>query len=122
MDLTEKERLIARQFIGKTPWFMITWWAINLFIWFSLWPLALTGQIPLYITFLISLICTLLSYLPSHEAQHENSARKNSSLFWFNELIGYLNYKRDASNMYTLMEKPKYSDKTNKTLEYKSWF
>ncbi len=89
MDLTEKERLIARQFIGKTPWFMIAWWAINLFIWFSLWPLALTGQIPLYITFLISLICTLLSYLPSHEAQHENYARKNSSLFWFNELIGY---------------------------------
>ena len=81
MDLTEKERLIARQFIGKTPWFMITWWAINLIVWFSLWPLALTGQIPLYITFLISLICTLLSYLPSHEAQHENYARKNSSLF-----------------------------------------
>ena len=40
----------------------------------------------------------------------------------FNELIGYLNYKRDASNMYTLMEKPKYSDNTNKTLEYKPWF
>ncbi|GIS06210.1 MAG: hypothetical protein CM15mP109_09660 [Candidatus Dadabacteria bacterium] len=72
MDLTEKERLIARQFIGKTPlWFLITWWAINLFIWFSLWPLALTGQIPLYITFLISLICTLFPF-PFSEAQHKN--------------------------------------------------
>ena len=89
MDLVKKEKLIARQFIGKTPWFMITWWAINLSVWFSLWPLTLTGQIPLYLTFLISLICTLLSYLPSHEAQHENIARKGSSLFWFNELIGY---------------------------------
>ena len=89
MDLVKKEKLIARQFIGKTPWFMIAWWAINLFVWFSLWPLTLTGQIPLYLTFLISLICALLSYLPSHEAQHENIARKGSSLFWFNELIGY---------------------------------
>ena len=89
MDLIKKERLIARQFIGKTPWFMIVWWAINLSVWFSLWPLTLTGLIPLYLTFLISLICTLLSYLPSHEAQHENIARKGSSLFWFNELIGY---------------------------------
>ena len=54
MDLVKKEKLIARQFIGKTPWFMITWWAINLSVWFSLWPLTLTGQIPLYLTFLIS--------------------------------------------------------------------
>ena len=53
MDLVKKERLIARQFIGKTPWFMITWWAINLSVWFSLWPLTLTGQIPLYLTFFI---------------------------------------------------------------------
>ena len=57
MDLVKKERLIAREFTGKTPWFMITWWAINLSVWFSLWPLTLTGQIPLYLTFLISLIC-----------------------------------------------------------------
>ena len=40
----------------------------------------------------------------------------------YNEAIAYLKYKKDASNMYTLMEKPKYSDKTNKTLEYKPWF
>jgi len=40
----------------------------------------------------------------------------------YSEAIAYLKYKKDASNMYTLMEKPQYSDKTNKTLEYKPWF
>ena len=40
----------------------------------------------------------------------------------YNEAISYLKYKHDASNMYTLMDMPKYSDKTNKTLEYKAWF
>ncbi len=40
----------------------------------------------------------------------------------YNEAISYLKYKKDASNMYSLMEMPKYSDKTNKTLEYKPWF
>ena len=63
MDLVKKEKLIARQFIGKTPWFMITWWAINLSVWFSLWPLTLTGQIPLYLTFLISLKIKELAYI-----------------------------------------------------------
>lgn len=40
----------------------------------------------------------------------------------YNEAISYLKYKKDATNMYTLMDMPKCSDKTNKTLEYKPWF
>tara|TARA_Y100000992_G_scaffold209931_2_gene144030 strand:- start:26135 stop:26620 length:486 start_codon:yes stop_codon:yes gene_type:complete len=40
----------------------------------------------------------------------------------YNELIAYLKYKHDIANMHIPIDKPKYSDKTNKTLEYKSWF
>ena len=89
LDLAEKEMQIARQFIGKTPWFMIFWWALNLSTWLLLWPLTLIGAIPLWSSFLISCICSCLCYLPSHEAQHGNIAKKGSSLFWLNELIGY---------------------------------
>ena len=89
MDLAEKEKQIARQFIGKTPWFMIIWWAINLSVWFMLWPLTLNGLIPLWSSLFVASICACLCYLPSHEAQHGNIAKKGSSLFWLNELIGY---------------------------------
>ena len=41
MDLAEKERQIARQFIGKTPWVMIIWWALNLSVWLMLWAIAI---------------------------------------------------------------------------------
>jgi hypothetical protein len=40
----------------------------------------------------------------------------------YNELIAYLKYKHDITNMHIPIDKPKYSDKTNKSLEYKSWF
>ena len=89
MDLAEKERQIARQFIGKTPWFMIIWWALNLSVWFILWPLTLNGIISIWSSLLVSSICACLCYLPSHEAQHGNIAKKDSNLFWLNELIGY---------------------------------
>jgi beta-carotene hydroxylase len=89
LDLAEKERQIARQFIGKTPWFMIIWWALNLSVWFILWPLTLNGIISIWSSLLVSSICACLCYLPSHEAQHGNIAKKDSNLFWLNELIGY---------------------------------
>ena len=89
MDLAEKERQIARQFIGKTPWFMIIWWALNLSVWLILWPLTLNGIISIWSSLLVSSICACLCYLPSHEAQHGNIAKKDSNLFWLNELIGY---------------------------------
>lgn len=40
----------------------------------------------------------------------------------YSEALAYLNYKRDASNMYTLMSAPIYSSKTNKTLQQKNFF
>jgi beta-carotene hydroxylase len=89
LDLAEKERQIARQFIGKTPWFMIIWWALNLSVWLILWPLTLNGIISIWSSLLVSSICACLCYLPSHEAQHGNIAKKDSNLFWLNELIGY---------------------------------
>jgi hypothetical protein len=38
------------------------------------------------------------------------------------EIRAYLNYKRDASNMYTLMSWPTYDTTKDKTLEMKPWF
>ena len=40
----------------------------------------------------------------------------------YNEAVAYLNYKRDASEMYKPLPNPIHTDKTNKTMEYKSWF
>jgi len=40
----------------------------------------------------------------------------------YSEAVAYLNYKRDASNMYTPMSAPIYSSKTNKTLQQKNFF
>ncbi len=40
----------------------------------------------------------------------------------YSEAVAYLNYKRDASSMYTPMSAPIYSSKTNKTLQQKNFF
>jgi len=40
----------------------------------------------------------------------------------YSEAVAYLNYKRDASDMYTPMSAPIYSSKTNKTLQQKNFF
>jgi hypothetical protein len=39
-----------------------------------------------------------------------------------NEISAYLKYKRDASNMYTVMTWPAYDNVKGKTLEMKPWF
>ena len=39
-----------------------------------------------------------------------------------NEVSAYLKYKRDASNMYTVMTWPAYDNVKGKTLEMKPWF
>ena len=38
------------------------------------------------------------------------------------EAEGYIQYKRDVSNMYTPMARPNFSDYKHKTLELKPWF
>ena len=40
----------------------------------------------------------------------------------YSEAIAYLNYKRDASTLYTPISAPIYSSKTNKTLQQKNFF
>lgn len=40
----------------------------------------------------------------------------------YGELEGYMKYKRDVSNMYTLMARPTYANNKGKTLELKKWF
>lgn len=40
----------------------------------------------------------------------------------YSETVSYLKYKEDSSKMYTPMQNPIYSDKTNKTLQQKPWF
>ena len=40
----------------------------------------------------------------------------------YSEAIGYVNYKRDVSNMYTPIDRPVQVDVDDKTLELKPWF
>lgn len=40
----------------------------------------------------------------------------------YGEIEGYIKYKRDASNMYTIMAHPTLSSTKAKTLELKKWF
>lgn len=89
-DLLRQEREIARQHIGKFPHFAVAWAFVNLAIWLALWPLVLLGYMPLWLGFVIATANVTLSYLPSHEAQHDIIARPGDRLRWLNELVGHL--------------------------------
>lgn len=89
-DLMRLEREIARKHLDKFPWVSVAWGLGNLAVWFSLWPLVLTGALPLWAGFLIATANVTLSYLPSHEAQHDIIARPGAKLRWLNELVGHL--------------------------------
>lgn len=87
-ELAKAERDIARKYVGKVPWVMVTWAFLNLAVWLSLWPLVMFAGFPLWAAFLIATLNVMLSYLPSHEAQHSNIAKPGHSLRWLNELVG----------------------------------
>jgi beta-carotene hydroxylase len=89
-ELMRLERSIAEQFMGGLPWGSIAWAFTNLAIWLSLWPLTLSGALPLWAAAPIATLNVILSYLPSHEAQHRIIAREGEQLFWLNELVGHL--------------------------------
>ena len=89
-ELMRLEREIARKHLDKFPWVSVVWALGNLTIWLSLWPLVLTGVLPLWAGFLIATANVTLSYLPSHEAQHDIIARPGTKLRWLNELVGHL--------------------------------
>ena len=89
-ELMRAEREIARRHIGKFPYLAVIWAFTNTAVWLSLWPLALLGILPLWAGFIIATLNIMLSYLPSHEAQHDIIARPGDRLRWLNELVGHI--------------------------------
>ena len=89
-ELTKMEREIARKYMDKLSIPMVVWPILNVSCWFALWPLVLTGVMPLWLGFIIATFNTTLAYLPSHEAQHDVYARPGEKLRWLNEAIGHL--------------------------------
>lgn len=90
IELRKLEFEIARKYIGGTPWRIVAWGLGNFAVWVALWPLVITGMLPLWAGFLLATLSITLSYLPSHEAQHSNIARPGSRLRWLNELVGHV--------------------------------
>ncbi len=89
-ELIRMEREIARRHIDKFPYFAVIWAFTNLAVWLALWPLVLTGTLSLWIAFPIACLNVTLSYLPSHEAQHDIIAKPGTKLRWLNQLVGHV--------------------------------
>ncbi|MEM1105975.1 MAG: fatty acid desaturase [Pseudomonadota bacterium] len=90
VELMRAEREVAAKHVGKFPYFAVVWAFANLAIWLSLWPLVIFAGLPLWIAFPIAALNITLSYLPSHEAQHDIIARPGTRLRWLNEAVGHL--------------------------------
>ena len=89
-ELMRMERAIAAKHLDKFPYFAVAWALTNLFVWLSLWPLVIFGVIPLWLGFIVATVNVTLSYLPSHEAQHDIIAKPGTKLRWLNQLVGHL--------------------------------
>lgn len=89
-ELMRMEREIARRHIDRFPWVAVIWAFGNLAVWLALWPLVFSGVLPLWAGFLIATANIMLSYLPSHEAQHDIIAKPGSKLRWLNQAVGHL--------------------------------
>ncbi len=89
-QLDVMERKIAGKYMRIIPWGAVAWGIGNLFVWLALWPLVLTGALPLWLGFLIATVNISICYLPSHEAQHNIIAGRGQPLRWLNELVGHL--------------------------------
>ena len=89
-DLQKLEREIADKHIGKFPYLAVFWSLANFATFVGLWPLVLLNIIPLWMGFCIATVCVSISYLPSHEAQHDIIARPGTKLRWLNELVGWI--------------------------------
>ena len=88
--LMRLESQIAEQYMGGVPWGSVAWALCNLAVWLALWPLTFMNILPLWIAFPIATACVALSYLPSHEAQHDIIARPGTRLRWLNQLVGHV--------------------------------
>jgi beta-carotene hydroxylase len=89
-ELIRREREIAARHIDKFPTLAVIWAFANFATWLALWPLVLTGMLPLWAAFPIATLNIMLSYLPSHEAQHDIIAKPGTKLRWLNELVGHM--------------------------------
>ena len=89
-ELDALERRLAAPFMRVFPWGIILWGFVNAAVWLALWPLVLLDLIPLAVAFPIAVLNVALSYLPSHDAQHNIIARKGHRLRWLNELLGWV--------------------------------
>ena len=85
-----EEAGIARKYMGRVPWEMVAWGLGNFLFWLSLWPLTLTGVLPLWGAFVLATFSITICYLPSHEAQHSIIATEGNRLRWLNELVGHV--------------------------------
>lgn len=121
-ELLRMEREIAARHIDKFPYFAVIWAFTNFFVWLSLWPLVMFGVIPLWLGFIIATVSITLSYLPSHEAQHDIIAKPGSKLRWLNQLVGHISIiplvlpYRVAK--YTHMEHHKHANDPDKDPDY----
>lgn len=89
-ELIRREREIAARHIDKFPTLAVIWAFANFATWLALWPLVLSGTLPLWAAFPIATLNIMLSYLPSHEAQHDIIAKPGTKLRWLNELVGHI--------------------------------
>ena len=89
-ELDVLERKIAGQYMGIVPWGAVAWGLGNCVVFISLFPLVLMDIMPLWLAFPIATLNVVLSYLPSHEAQHNIIAGKGRPLRWLNELVGHV--------------------------------
>lgn len=84
------ERRIAGKYMNIVPWEAVVWGIGNCLVFISLFPLVLLDILPLWIAFPIATLNVMLSYLPSHEAQHNIIAGRGKPLRWLNELVGHV--------------------------------
>ncbi|NQY15416.1 MAG: fatty acid desaturase [Henriciella sp.] len=89
-ELLRMEREIAARHLDKFPYFAVFWAFSNFAVWLALWPLVFMGIIPLWLGFIIATANITLSYLPSHEAQHDIIAKPGAKLRWLNQLVGHV--------------------------------
>ena len=88
-QLRKLELQIARKYSTRFPWEIVVWAFGNLVCWLALWPLVLSGTIPLWLGFIVATLNMSLVYLPTHDAQHDIIARPGQRLRWLNEAVGH---------------------------------
>ena len=89
-QLDVMERKIAGKYMNIVPWGAVAWGLGNCLVFISLFPLVLLDILPIWVAFPIATLNAILSYLPSHEAQHNIIAGKGKPLRWLNELVGHV--------------------------------